>query len=73
MLEAYAKLRDLPLYPLVKERFQLADTHFLSYCIDRRTILSLATGSPLLKTILLWTDPEDWQHTGEKTQAASRN
>lgn len=72
MLEAYAKLHDLPLYPLVKERFPLADAHFRSYCIDRRTILSLATGSPLWNTTLLWTDLEEWQQTGEKTPAASR-
>jgi len=57
LVEAYAKLRDMSLYPLVENRFFLPDAHFVSYLIDRRSILSLAYDSRPMKDILLWVDP----------------
>ena len=58
LLEAYAKFHDMSLYPLVKDRFFLPDAHFVSYCIDQRSILSLASDSRSMKDTLLWIDPE---------------
>jgi len=58
LLEAYTKLHDMSLYPLVKDRFFLSDAHFVSYCIDKRYIFSLASDSHPLKDTLLWIDPE---------------
>jgi len=60
MVEAYAKLRDMNLYPLLKERYYFNDTHFVSYQADRHSVLSLASDSPLKKNVLLWADPVDW-------------
>jgi 4'-phosphopantetheinyl transferase len=58
LLEAYTKFHDMSLYPLVKDRFFLPDVHFVSYCIDKRYILSLASDSRPLKNALFWIDPE---------------
>jgi 4'-phosphopantetheinyl transferase len=60
MLEAYAKLRDMNLYPIIHERFYFNDTRFISYLIDNQVILSLASDSPAGKSALLWIDPKDW-------------
>ena len=59
MVEAYAKLRDMNLYPLLKERFIFTDVHFLSYLIDQNSVLSLASGAHNFKNILLWIDPKN--------------
>ncbi len=69
MMESYAKLCDMDLYPLIKERFFFGDVHFMSYLIDRHTILTLAHKGDPLKDTLLWIDPEHWQHCScpEKT------
>jgi 4'-phosphopantetheinyl transferase len=60
MVEAYAKLRDMNLYPLINERFNFNNTSFISYLIDNRAVLSLAADSPAGKSALLWMNPEDW-------------
>jgi hypothetical protein len=57
MMEAYAKLRDMNLYPMTKERFNLQNAHFISYKINQDTILSLASDSHLPNDILLWINP----------------
>jgi 4'-phosphopantetheinyl transferase len=57
LLEAYAKFHDMSLYPLVEDRFFLPDAHFVSYLIDQRSILSLASDSRPMKDTLLWIDP----------------
>jgi len=57
LLEAYAKFHDMSLYPLIKDRFFLPDTHFVSYLIDQDSILSLASDSRPMKDTLLWIDP----------------
>ena len=57
LLEAYAKFHDMSLYPLTQDRFFLPDAHFVSYLIDQRSILSLASDSRPIKDTLLWIDP----------------
>jgi 4'-phosphopantetheinyl transferase len=57
LLEAYAKFHDISLYPMIKDRFFSPDTHFVSYLIDQRFILSLASDSDALNDTLLWIDP----------------
>ena len=57
LLEAYAKFHDMSLYPLTQDRFFLPDVHFVSYLIDQRSILSLASDSRPIKDTLLWIDP----------------
>ena len=57
LLEAYAKFHDMSVYPLTQDRFFLPGTHFVSYCIDQRFILSLASDARPMKEILLWIDP----------------
>ena len=42
LVEAYAKLRDRNPYPLLNSSSLLPDAGFVSYCIDRKFILSLA-------------------------------
>jgi len=57
LLEAYAKFHDMSLYPLREDRFFLPDAHFVSYLIDQRSILSLASDAQPMKDTLLWIDP----------------
>ena len=57
LLEAYAKFHDMSLYPLTPDRFFFPDTHFVSYCIDRHAVFSLAYGGTPLQDALLWIDP----------------
>ena len=57
LLEAYAKFHDMSVYPLTQDRFFLPDTQFVSYCIDRHAIVSLAYEGIPLKDTLLWMDP----------------
>ena len=60
LLEAYAKFHDMSVYPLTQDRFFLPDTHFVSYCIDRHAIVSLAYEGTRMKDTLLWMDPGCW-------------
>ena len=60
LLEAYAKFRDMSLYPLTQDRFFLPGAHFVSYCIDRYAILSLACEGDPMQDTLLWIDPGLW-------------
>jgi 4'-phosphopantetheinyl transferase len=73
MMESYAKLCDMNLYPLIQDRFFFGDARFVSYLIDRHTILTLAYKGDPLKDTLLWIDPEHWQHcsSSEKNIAQS--
>jgi 4'-phosphopantetheinyl transferase len=57
LLEAYAKFHDMSVYPLTHDRYFLPDAHFVSYLIDQRYILSLASDTKPMKEILLWIDP----------------
>ena len=59
MVEAYSKLRDMNLYPLLKERFILTDVHFLSYLIDQNSVLALASDTHIPRNSLLWIDPKN--------------
>lgn len=71
LLEAYAKFHDMSLYPLVNTRFFLPDTHFVSYLIDQRSILTLAGDPGLTKDALLWIDPETFLSGGKNTPCSS--
>ena len=57
LLEAYAKFQDMSVYPLTQDRFFLPGTHFASYLIDQRFILSLASDAKPMKDTLLWIEP----------------
>jgi 4'-phosphopantetheinyl transferase len=73
LLEAYAKFHDMSVYPLTQDRFFLPDTHFVSYCIDRHAIFSLAYEGTPLKDTILWIDPGCGSAScgGENTTAGS--
>jgi 4'-phosphopantetheinyl transferase len=58
MMEAYAKLRDMNLYPIIRERYWLKDTHFISYLINEQSVLSIASGSPTDNSALFRIIPE---------------
>jgi 4'-phosphopantetheinyl transferase len=60
MMEAYAKLRDINLYPLIKERYCLNDTQFISYLIDNQSVLTFATDSPIRNATLMRIKPKDF-------------
>jgi len=57
MIEAYAKLHDKNPYPYLNSAFLPEDAHFISYCINQHSILSLAFRQHTLKDIVLWIDP----------------
>lgn len=58
LLEAYAKLHDKNPYSLLNSGVLFQDVHFVSYCLDRYAILSLALDSDRQKDILIRLDPE---------------
>ena len=60
LLESYAKFHDMSVYPLTHDRFLSPGTHFVSYLIDQRFILSLASDAKPIKDTLLWIDPAFW-------------
>jgi 4'-phosphopantetheinyl transferase len=60
VVEAYAKLRDQNPYPLLNRSSLLHEAGFVSYCIDRCLILSLAYDTGNLNHALFWIDPEQW-------------
>jgi 4'-phosphopantetheinyl transferase len=62
MVEAYAKLRDRNPFSLLNNRCLFEDAHFISYCIDNRSILSLAFDADSIKDTLLWIDPGCMHH-----------
>ena len=57
LVEAYAKLRDMSPYPLLSGKCLPFDASFVSYCIDRHAILSLAYDGTPMKNALFWIDP----------------
>jgi len=61
LLEAYAKLHDKNPYSLLNNRVLLEDVHFVSYCLDRHAILSLALDSDRLNDILIRLDPDAYK------------
>lgn len=56
LLESYAKLSDTNPYPLLNASAPFADADFVSYCIDRQMIFSLASADTRLTEILVWLD-----------------
>lgn len=57
-VEAYAKLHDMTPYSLLARSSLPPDASFVSYCIDRHSILSLASDNGLKKDALFWIDPD---------------
>jgi hypothetical protein len=60
LVEAYAKYKDQNPYPLLNSSSLLHDTRFISYCIDKRLILSLAYDTGNLNHAMFWIDPGHW-------------
>lgn len=58
LVEAYAKLHNMIPYPLLSGPCLPAGAGFVSYCIDRQFILSLAVKETPVKDILLRVDPD---------------
>ena len=58
LVEAYAKLHNMTPYPLLSGPCLPAGAGFVSYCIDRQFILSLAVEGSPVKDILLRVDPD---------------
>ena len=61
LIESYAKLHDMHLYPLLEERFQMENAHYISYLINSHYVLSVASDHPMTKEIVLRIKPENWQ------------
>jgi hypothetical protein len=62
-MESYAKLRDINLYPMIKDRYPLSDAFFTTYYINSHFILTLASYSPFLNDTLVWIDPKEPNHS----------
>jgi 4'-phosphopantetheinyl transferase len=60
LVEAYAKLKDQNPYPLLSRSSLLHDAGFVSYCIDKCLILSLAYDPGTFSHAMFWIDPEQW-------------
>lgn len=63
LVESYAKLFDRNPYPLLDRRSPFPGADFVSYCVDRRAIFSLASAPGRLDDVLVWLDPEGAQHS----------
>ena len=72
LVEAYAKLRDQNPYPLLNKSSLLHDASFVSYCIDRRLILSLVYDTGNLNHTMFWIDPEQWSF-GQKQETCKNS
>lgn len=59
LLESYAKLYDRNPYPLLDGRSPFPGADFVSYCVERRAIFSLASKTGRLDDGLVWLDPEN--------------
>jgi len=57
VVEAYAKLYARNPYQILNYRVLPDDAHFVSYCINHHSILSLAFSSDQMRDALLWIDP----------------
>ena len=57
LVESYAKLFDRNPYPLLDRRSPFPGAGFVSYCVDRRAIFSLASAPGCLDDVLVWLDP----------------
>jgi 4'-phosphopantetheinyl transferase len=73
LLEAYAKLYDKNPYSLLNSRGLLQDVHFVSYCVDRYAVLSLALDSDRQKDILIRLDPETCKAFGPLKSLPQQN
>ncbi len=62
LLESCAKLFDANPYPLLDRRTPFPGAEFVSYCVDRRAIFSLASEPGRLDDVLVWLDPENTDH-----------
>jgi 4'-phosphopantetheinyl transferase len=56
LVESYAKLFDQNPYPLLNRRFFFTDANFVSYCIDKGEIFSLASRQDRFTDALVWLD-----------------
>jgi 4'-phosphopantetheinyl transferase len=56
LVESYAKLYDKNSYLLLNSCFVLKDTNFVSYCINKHLILSLASKKKHFADALVWLD-----------------
>ncbi len=65
LVESYAKLYDTNPYPLLNRCAPFEDADFVSYCIDRRTIFSLASAGGPVTEALVWLDREGIGNGGE--------
>jgi len=71
LVEAYAKLRDKNPFPLLAGTTFFPDAGFVSYCIDKQAVLSLAWDPALIKDTLLWIDPGTFSQGGKHTPSSS--
>jgi 4'-phosphopantetheinyl transferase len=60
LVEGYAKLRDKNPYPLLNRSSLLHEAGFVSYCIDRKMIMSLSYDTGSFSHAIFWIDPESW-------------
>ncbi len=58
LVEAWAKLRDSNPYQFLNSSSLLYDASFVSYCVDRRLILSLASDTGNLDHAMFWIEPQ---------------
>ena len=73
LLEAYAKLHDKNPYSLLNNGVLLQDVHFVSYCLDRYAVLSLALDTERQKDILFRLDPETCKAFGPQKSLPQQN
>jgi phosphopantetheinyl transferase len=71
LVEAYAKLRDTNPFPLLASPTFFPDAGFVSYCIDKQAVLSLAWDPGRIQDALLWIDPQTFPLTGKTKPGSS--
>ena len=71
LVEAYAKLRDRTPYPLLNSSCLPHDASFVSYCVDQRSIVSLAYDTGNLNNAVFWIDPETFSSTVKNATCSS--
>jgi len=67
LVEAYAKLRDTNPFPLLAGPAFFKNAGFVSYCIDKKAVLSLAWDHGRIQDTLLWIDQKTFSLTGKTT------
>jgi len=71
LVEAYAKLRDTNPFPLLASPTFFPDAGFVSYCIDKQGVLSLACDPGRIQDALLWIDPQTFPLIGKTAPGSS--